>query len=86
MMGDEEKTIFTILEDGRTVTMFTAPGNVYAARQLWVFLVENLRPGLEVTLSHKHVQLRRDSGRKITPELYRRIMDMERSPDTRGES
>lgn len=74
-MNEEEKGTITIMEQGHTVTTFIAPSNSYAARQLWVFLVENLRPGLEVTLSLKHVRLRRDSGQKVPAGLYRRVMD-----------
>lgn len=43
-MSEEAKGTITIVKDGRTATMFPAPSNSYAARQLWVFLVENLRP------------------------------------------
>ena len=74
-MSDEPKGVITILEDGRTVATWAAPFNSYAARQLWVFLVENLRPGLEVTLNHEHVRLRRNSGQEVPIELYKRVME-----------
>jgi hypothetical protein len=56
--------------------MFRAPADNQAARQLWVFLVENLRPGFVVELSSYDgaAELTRLSGAKLSPELYAAVM------------
>jgi hypothetical protein len=57
--------------------MFRAPADNHAARQLWVFLVENLQRGWVVELSSFDgaAELVRPSGAKLPPELYAAIMD-----------
>lgn len=58
-------------------TIFRAPADNRAARQLWVFLVENLKPGFVVELSilDGAAELFRPSGQKLPPELYKKVMD-----------
>ena len=55
---------------------FPAPNNNAAARALWVFLVENIRPGFVVELSSfgGAAELTRLSGAPVPPELYARVM------------
>lgn len=63
------------------MSIFQAPADKYAARQLWVFLVDNLRPGFIVELStladdgQPAAELTRLSGHKVTPELYASLME-----------
>ena len=77
------KTITVFDDDGRPVQMFRAPADKYAARSLWVFLVDNLRPGLTVQLAIDDgagdgaAEITRSSGRKVTAELYASLMDGE---------
>jgi hypothetical protein len=56
--------------------MFRAPADNHAARQLWVFLVENLQSGFVVELSSYDgaAELTRLSGAKLSPELYAAVM------------
>ena len=66
-------------ENGRSGgTMFRAPANSQAARSLWVFLVENLQHGFVVELSNGASELTRPSGDKLPPELYAKVMGIER--------
>lgn len=74
-MSYETAGIVTILEDEHPVAMFPAPPDSHAARSLWIFLVESLRPGLEVALTHGGIRLRYHTGNKIPIELYEHIMD-----------
>lgn len=69
--------VITIFEqDGkRPCTMFPAPADTYAARSLWVFLVDNLQPGFVVELGDDVSEITRCSGHKVPPELYRSLMD-----------
>jgi hypothetical protein len=55
--------------------MFRAPDDSHAARALWVFLVENLKPGHVVELSSGAAELTRPSGEKIPAPLYEKIME-----------
>ena len=81
---DEETTgIITILQEHHAVAMFPAPPDRHTACELWVFLVENLRPGLEVTLATEDIRLRHATGQEVPIELYSRIMD---GPTGRGEA
>ena len=82
-MNEEVSGVITILENDRAVAMFLAPPDSHAARTLWIFLVENLRPGLEVTLAIGGIRLRHASGQKVPIEVYSRIMD---GPTGRGEA
>lgn len=61
-------------------TIFKAPADNDAARALWVFLVENLRPGFAVELSNSISELTRMSGSKLPPDLYAKVMG-----ETRGQ-
>lgn len=74
-MSKDDTGVIIIREDGKSQTVFPAPRDSRPARSLWVFLVENLRPGLEVELIHSNQRLVRDSGKKLSIELYRRVMD-----------
>lgn len=75
------KRTIAISNEKGPVTVFRAPPNKWAARELWVFLVDNLRPGFTVELvTHADdgsaaAELIRPSGRKVTPELYASLMD-----------
>ena len=73
------RTITIFDDDGAPVQMFRAPSDKYAARSLWVFLVDNLRPGFTVQLSAADdaAEITRRSGQKVTAELYRSLMDAE---------
>jgi len=74
--------------NGRTGgSIFRAPADNHAARQLWVFLVENLQPGFVVELSNGASELTRPSGAKLPPELYAKVMGGETAvslPDGQG--
>lgn len=72
---EEEVGVITVLEENRPVAMFPAPPDSHAARSLWVFLVENLRSGMEVALVHGGIRLRYHTGKKVPTEVYERIMD-----------
>lgn len=73
----------TIFDEGgsRPLAMFPAPADKYAARSLWVFLVDNLKPGFVVGLSindsegESISELVRPSGRKVPIELYESLME-----------
>lgn len=70
------KSSITIFDENKNfVTMFPAPPNKYVARQLWVFLVDNLQPGFIVQLGSQFSEITRPSARKVTPELYKSLMD-----------
>lgn len=72
-----DKQIVIYDESGKKPqVMFPAPADKYAARSLWVFLVDNLRPGFVVELQLADMaEITRPSGRKVTPELYQSLMD-----------
>lgn len=75
--------VITILDvsGSRPRMMFPAPADKYAARSLWVFLVDNLKPGFVVGLSindsegESMSELTRPSGRKVPIELYESLME-----------
>ncbi|MCP4416176.1 MAG: hypothetical protein GY805_06120 [Chloroflexi bacterium] len=68
-------TIETRTDNGRGGgTIFRAPADNRAARQLWVFLVENLQHGFVVELSNGASKLTRPSGEKLPPEAYAEAM------------
>lgn len=72
----EEPNVLTISEDGQGVAMFQAPDNRHVASQLWIFFVENLRPGLTVDLSVPGLgNLESETAVKITAERYAVIKD-----------
>ena len=77
------KSITIYDKDNRPVQMFPAPADKYAARSLWVFLVDNLQPGFTVHLAIQDragdaaAEIVRRSGHKVTPELYASLMDGE---------
>lgn len=73
-MKDTKPTITIFDKEGQPVQMFMAPDNSYAARSLWVFLVDNLQPGFEIRLQTPQQQVMRASGQKLPPDLYARIM------------
>jgi hypothetical protein len=63
------------IEAGGDAVMFRAPADNQAARQLWIFLVENLRTGFVVELSSfgGAAELTRPSGAKLPAALYEKI-------------
>jgi hypothetical protein len=63
-------------DDRKNIPPFKAPEDGFAARSLWVFLVENLREGYEIELEipGDSLQLSRTSGAPLPEELYRAIM------------
>lgn len=69
--------VITIFDEGgsRPRTMFPAPADKYAARSLWVFLVDNLQPGFVVQLGDEASEITRPSGRKVPIELYESLME-----------
>ena len=69
-------TITIYDEDGKTPRlMFPAPGEKYIARSLWVFLVDNLRPGFVVELGNEYSEITRPSGQRVPIELYESLME-----------
>jgi hypothetical protein len=57
------------------VAAFPAPADAYAARRLWVFLVENLRPGFVVGIGDEDGLLTAaPSGSKVPADRYKEIM------------
>ena len=64
------------LDDRKNIPPFKAPEDGFAARALWVFLVENLREGsvVELEIPGDSLQLSRPSGAPLPEELYRAIM------------
>ena len=76
-MGHNVITI-TDAETGDQETVFAAPDNTTMARALWVFLIENLRPGLIVELSLPRLGiLSQETAVKLSPERYAAIMNQE---------
>ncbi|MFW5941918.1 MAG: hypothetical protein ACOC9V_06125 [Chloroflexota bacterium] len=65
----------------RVRSMFPAPENRFVARSLWVFLVENLRPGLVVDLRNGPSVISRETGAKVPIELYKTLMEQEVTTD-----
>lgn len=55
-------------------TIFKAPADNSAARALWMFLVENLRPGFDVELSNGVSELTQMSGGSLLPDMYAKVM------------
>jgi hypothetical protein len=76
-MNDSQHMIIIEPIEAGDGTMFRAPADNQAARQLWVFLVENLQSGFVVELSSfgGAAELTRPSGAKLPPELYAAVMD-----------
>lgn len=58
------------------VTTFKAPDDSYTARNLWIFLVENLRPGYRVALLNGQFPngMIKASGHEFTQKEYARFM------------
>lgn len=73
--GTERQIV--ISKNGEWQTVFKAPADTYAARELWVFLVDNLRPGFIVELCNGPSEITRPSGQPVPIELYRKLMDMD---------
>lgn len=74
-MNDSQNVITIERKDGGAGgAIFRAPANNQAARQLWVFLVENLQPGFIVELSNGAAELTRPSGQKLPHDLYKLVM------------
>lgn len=72
----EEPNVMTISENGQGVVMFQAPDNQHVASQLWIFFVENLRPGLNVDLSVPGLgSLESETAVKLSAERYAGIVD-----------
>ena len=70
-MGD---TIFVHDGQGKPVHSFAAPADRRAARNLWCFLVGNLRAGFVVGLAEGEAKITRPSGDKVPVHLYERLM------------
>lgn len=76
-------TVISIFDESGTHPhmMFPTPKDKYMARSLWVFLVDNLKPGFVVTLSINDdknetvSELVRPSGQKVPIELYESLME-----------
>lgn len=74
---NDSRNVITIEPEGNgraDGTIFRAPADTRAARQLWVFLVENLQPGFVIELSDGVSDLTRPSGQKLPPDLYTKVM------------
>lgn len=67
------KVLF-LLPDGRVHTILALPTDRYLARQLFVFLVENMQPGWGMVLIEGHKAVSVYSGEKLSQELYEEIM------------
>jgi hypothetical protein len=70
-------TISIYDQEGTCEVMFRGPDNPYVSRALWVYLVENLKPGRVVELSNGAAGLTRPTGQKVPPALYAKVMGME---------
>lgn len=68
-----------IVKDGSPVQVFRAPDDKFAARSLWVFLVDHLRPGFVVELRSASgaAEIVRPSGRQVPGSLYRSLMEQD---------
>ncbi|MCP4428257.1 MAG: hypothetical protein GY803_27525 [Chloroflexi bacterium] len=76
--GIKSKTItISTLEDDQPVIAFPAPKDKYVARGLWCWLVNNVQPGFYIELGNELSEIVRVSGHKVTPELYKKLMDEE---------
>lgn len=64
-------------KNGRSGIIFRASADNQAAREQWVFLVENLQPGFVVELTNGIADLTRPSGHPLPPELYRKVLRLE---------
>lgn len=75
----KEPNAITIMgETGQPEAMFQAPTDRTVAANLWVYLVENLRPGLTVELSLPELGiLTNETAVKIPVERYTAIMNQE---------
>ena len=86
------KRTITIFEDDQSVMVFPAPDDKYMARSLWVFLVDNLRPGFIVHLSIDEgsgevmPEIARPSGQQVPTALRRKLMETDKLTwvDSRG--
>ena len=67
-------TIFVYDGDGLPAHSFPAPVEKRDARNLWCFLVGNLKPGFLVGLAEDEATLKRPSGSKVPVHLYERLM------------
>lgn len=56
--------------------MFRVADDRHVSRQLWIFMIENIRPGFVVTLQVMGGgELSQASGNKVGAVEYRRLMD-----------
>jgi len=60
--------------DGLPAHSFPAPAEKRDARNLWCFLVGNLKSGFLVELAEDEATLRHPSGSKVPVHLYERLM------------
>lgn len=61
---------------GHSQVIFRAPEDPYVARTLWVYLVENLKPGWLVGLHDPSGMLARHSGDRVPPKIYAAVMNL----------
>ena len=76
--------VITVSKKGHgPATRFRAPADKYAARALWIFLVDNLRAGYIVELSmvdragEPLAEIVRASGHKVPAALYASLMEVD---------
>ena len=67
-------TIFVYDEEGHPAHVVPAPAERRAARNLWCFLVANLKSGFVLALSEGDEKLAWPSGEKVPVHLYERLM------------
>lgn len=69
-----DNTIHVYDDDGRPAHSFPAPAGKRAARNLWCFLVANLKTGFVLALAEGDEKLAWPSGEKVPVHLYERLM------------
>lgn len=60
--------------DGRVHMILPLPADRFLARQLYVFLVENMKPGWRAVLVQPNGTLSDDTGRMMSRQRYEEIM------------
>lgn len=68
------KVLFLMPPDGRIHTILPLPVDRYLARQLYVFLVEQMKPGWRMVLVGPHGTWEEQSGQTISQQRYEEIM------------
>lgn len=64
----------TIERDGEPLAAWTMAGDHLASRELWLLLVNYLRPGLTVGLVEGNRRLVEESGAQLTADQYAEVM------------